>query len=136
MVVVHEDFQRRFLFLFGEDLDAASADDALVGHRAVAFVAEILQLVVAIHLEGDAAVLFHDGDLLAFQGAVEVEAKLARPPADAEVDGQDVGIAVFVVEGEAADVALLHDFEQLVFVGDLALFLSHDNSSPQGVFRA
>ena len=92
--------------------------------------------MLAVHFEGGAAVLFHDGDLGSFERAVEVEAELARPPADAEVDGQDVGIAVFVVEGEAADVALLHDFEQLVFVGDLALFLSHDNSSPQGVFRA
>jgi len=62
---------------------------------------------------------------------VKVEAKLAVLPADAEIHGQDIGI-VPVVESQPADIAFLHDFQQLFFFRYFAVFLSHGSFPPFG----
>ena len=124
MVVVHEAGERSRLSFFRNYMQAAFADDAFVSVGAVALLGEVLQAVFRIHLKRGAAVAGHELELAAFEGTVEMQENLAVAFLNAIIQGQDVGVAVLVIEREAAELRFFHDFDDFGFIGNFAVVSS------------
>lgn len=125
MIVVHEAGEGGVFLFLGDQVQAAFADDTFIGVRAVAFVWEVLQAVFGVHLERGAVVAGHELELSALEGTVEVKDDFAIALFHAEIQRQNVGETIFVIECQTADLCLFHDLQELGSIGDFAVMSSH-----------
>lgn len=125
MVMAHEDLEAVDLALVGQDLHGSPPDDAAVPHGAAHALIVEDEIVVAIHLERRTCIASHKVKLMASVRTMEIQVYLTVLDIDAEIERNDVRIAVGPVERHTAHVAGVDDGELLGAVGDLTVCADH-----------
>ena len=96
MRVIHELPHSVHLLIIREDSNLASSDYTLIRHRAVAFVFEILKLMLAVHLEGSTIILLEQPNLVSLERTVKIQRQLTVMHLRPEVERKYVRISVIV----------------------------------------